>query len=108
MAEVEAKIADAKAELFKMIADELAKQPRALTALDVRRMIDDTFLDPVRLDSHGKLISDERKRWGAEIDKLRSEHDLRISALLGEVDKLQRQNSGDSAAVIDLPRSRHA
>jgi hypothetical protein len=85
------------------IADALAKQPRALTAPDVRQMIDDTFLDPVRIDSHGKLISDERKRWRAEIARL----ELSIDALVrAETKRIEAAERGD---VIDLPaRNRRA
>jgi hypothetical protein len=44
-----------------------------------------------------------RAEFAAEIDKLRSEHDLRISALLAEIEKLQRGLGYRAAEVIDLP-----
>jgi hypothetical protein len=48
-------------------------------------------------DVYGKMFSEERKRHAAEIEKLRSEFDLRISAL-------ERGIGGDRGAdVIDMP-----
>ena len=44
----------------------------------------------------------ERQRHRAEVEKLRAEHDLRISALLSEVEKLQR-GIGGRGEVVDLP-----
>jgi hypothetical protein len=69
------------------IADAVAGLPPALTAADVEQKIADLLMDPDRIDRQGKMISDERKRWRAEIEKLREEHDLRISALLQATQK---------------------
>ena len=67
------------------IATMLADLPRALTPAEIKRMIDDAITDPDRLDAHGKIISDERKRWRAEIAKL----ELRLDALTHEITKRQ-------------------
>jgi hypothetical protein len=96
-------------------------KPPAPTAAEVRQMIRDALAEHAQdvdgkiaaakaehraehsglwADVYGKMFSEERKRFGAEIAKLRSEHDLRISALLAEVEKLQR-----GPAVTVLPRS---
>ena len=44
-----------------------------------------------------------RKEFAAEIDKLKAEYDLRISALLQATENLERGLSDDRAEVIDLP-----
>jgi hypothetical protein len=55
-------------------------------------------------DVLAQALASERQRHRAEVEKLRSEHDLRIAALLQATEKLERGLSGDrSAEVIDLP-----
>ena len=80
----------------------------ALRSQDWARFVDGRITatiaahDELWRDVHGAVIAEERKRWRTEVEKLRSEHDLRISALLSEVEKLQR-GIGDRSEVIDLP-----
>jgi hypothetical protein len=51
-----------------------------------------------------QALASERQRHRAEVERLRSKHDQRISALLGAVEKLERGIGGDRAAeIVDLP-----
>jgi hypothetical protein len=80
---------------MESVAAEVAKQ---LTAADVERMILGYFRNPTVLDQQGKFVSDERKLWRAEIEKL----DLRLSALLSELSK--RQTVLESSDIVPLPK----
>ena len=103
MVEIEQKIAASLADIDSKIAAALAEQARGQQAF-VDGRIAAALTDDNRLNAHGKVISDERKRWRAEIEKLRSEHDLRLSALLQATEKLERGIGDDRGnTVIDLP-----
>ncbi|MDN3279101.1 hypothetical protein QWJ07_32890 [Frankia sp. RB7] len=84
MEQVEAKIADAQVGTDSKIAAALAAH------------------DELWHDVIGMLIAGERKKMRAEVQKLREEHDLRISALLQGTEKLER-GLGDRGAVVELP-----
>jgi hypothetical protein len=85
----------------EMIAAAIAKQ---LTAADVDRMIIDHFQNPKRFDQQGKFVSDERKLWRAELEKV----DLRLSALIGELTKRQIEERADVVPLKFFGRRRHA
>ena len=78
-------------------------QPRH-TISEVEDIVDEKFKlhDEIWREVIGQVIAQERKRHRAEVGKLRSDHDLRISGLSQSVEKLERGN-GDRGEVIDLP-----
>jgi hypothetical protein len=98
-----------KAEVAQMIADAQATQPKALTLAELSQY---QFLTPEAAATVIDLVDATlSKEFADGIAKLRDEHDLRIRALLAEIEKLQRGIGGaHGGEVIDLPpvlRSRH-
>jgi hypothetical protein len=59
-------------------------------------------LEPLRA-AIGVVVAQERQAHRAEIEKLNEAFDLRISAALQAVEKLERGIGGDRGAIIDLP-----
>ncbi|MGO4506021.1 hypothetical protein AB4Z51_03305 [Bradyrhizobium sp. 2TAF36] len=94
-------------------APEPAARARTLTDAEASRW--QSYIDgkiSAALAEHTELhrevlaaaIAHERKLHRAEVEKLRDEHDLRLSALLQATEKLERGLGGDRAAdVIDMP-----
>lgn len=74
------------------------------TVADVEAIVDEKINRHTEIwrDVMGQVIAHERKRHRAEVEKLRSEHDLRIGGLLKSVEKLKR-GTCDRGEVIDLP-----
>jgi hypothetical protein len=95
-------------DVTKMIRVELAKMPRALTVDDVERVLAaHSVLTPKAAATIiGEVRAELRREFTAEIDRLKSEFDLRLSALLQATDKIERGLS-DRAEVIDM-RSKRA
>jgi len=78
-------------------------EPRSPVA-EVEAVVDEKLKlhDEIWREVFGQVIAQERKRHRDEIEKLRSDHDLRICALSQSVEKLERGN-GIRGEVIDLP-----
>ena len=92
MAEIEQRIADAMADIDSRIA----------AAFEARAWEHEATLEAI-----GMAFAEERKHGRGElaagIEKLKSEFDLRLSALLQATEKLERGIGGDRGTVIDLP-----
>jgi hypothetical protein len=75
-----------------------------LTVADVEAIVEEKINRHAEIwrEVIGQVIAQERKRHRAEVGKLRSDHDLRISGLAQSVDKLEHGN-GDRGEVIELP-----
>jgi hypothetical protein len=78
-------------------------EPRP-TVDEVEAIVDEKLKlhDEIWREVFGQVIAHERKRHRDEVEKLRSDHDLRICGLSQSVEKLERGN-GDRGEVIDLP-----
>jgi hypothetical protein len=106
MAEVEAKIAELE-QTFRELLAKQASDLQAVVASEIAEYHTSKQMRPVTSAVLQGIAEEILKRDAAEIDKLRSEHDLRLSALLHTVEKLERAG-GD---VVELPnplRSRRA
>lgn len=98
MAEVEAKIAELERKVHELLAKQ-ASDLQAVVASEIAEYHTSKQMRPVTSAVLQGIAEEILKRDAAEIDKLRSEHDLRLSALLQAVEKLERAG-GD---VVELP-----
>jgi hypothetical protein len=83
-----------------------APRPKVMTVTEISQMIAAALEehDTIWREVIGQFAGAERKRWRDEIAKLKTEFEMRIGALLGEVDKLQRGLSDDRGEVIEMPK----
>ncbi len=88
------------------------KAPRAPSAAETKS-IDDriaaafearAWLDAARTEAVGQALGEVRKQLRGELAKLKSETDMRISALLAEMDKLKHVSGDVRGEVIDMPK----
>ena len=81
-------------------------RPKVLTITEINQMIASALEDhdTIWREVIGRFAGVERKRWRDEITKLKTEFELRIGALMGEVDTLQRRLGSDRGEVIEMPK----